>query len=238
MKLAMRNYIRAFKWQNIKESYQNGTLFTLLYLGLILPIIQCLGELDVAAIHILTFLPIVFTMFTSVLYPMALPKLMYLCPMSKEMRKKYIVSACYIRAGVPILLTLLILTFFLFSGITDWICALGILLNNTMFSLCLGSGTNVKGFGDIDQRGYRSVPMNTAFSLCEGGIIIVSMLLGFGYSAWGGIDSPLWLKLSMLIITLLIPVPLTRYYLKYWPGSVENALFYENTMKQPTILKK
>ncbi len=237
MQLAMRNYIRAFKWQNIKESYHNGSWLSLLYLGIMFPLILNGWDTDEAGISILILFPNIFVMFTSVLFPMSLPKLMYLCPMSKEMRKKYIISACRIRVGVPILLTLLVIILFLFLGLMDWVCALGSLLNNTIFALFLGSGTNAKGYGDIDQRGYRSIPMNTAFSVCEAVIILSCMLLTAGYCAID-ITNPMWVKLLLLIITLLIPLPVTRYYLRFWPSSVENALCYENTMKQPTILKK
>ena len=236
MQLAMRNYIRAFKWQNIKESYHNGSWFSLLYIGIMLPLILNGWKMDEAGISILILFPNIFAMFT-VLYPMALPKLMYLCPMSKDMLKEYIISACRIRTGVPILLTILVLIIFLFLGLIDWVSALGMLLNNTVFALFLGSGTNAKGYGDIDQRGYRSIPLNTAFSVCEGVIILSCMLLTVGYCAVD-ITDPMWVKLLLLIITLLIPVPVTRYYLKFWPGSVENALCYENTMKQPIILRK
>lgn len=237
MKLAIRNYIRAFKWQNIKETYRYGSWFSLLYMWIILP--QILngwdGERSVASILII--FPSIFMMFSATLYPMALPKLMYLCPMSKDMRKKYIISTCCIRTGVPILFSLIIVTVCLFMGAIDWICALGIMLNNIIFSLFLGSGTNKRGYGEIDQKGYRSIPMNTAFSICEAVIIIFCLLLTIGYCAMD-FTEPLWLKVLMLVITLLIPAPVTRYYLKFWPSSVENALCYENTMKQPTILKK
>lgn len=241
MDLAIRNYIKAFKWQNIKASYHNGGWFTLIYFLVVLPLIMAFnpkeGDASIA-IYISVLFPSVFTMFTTVLYPMTLPKLMYLCPMSKEMRKDYIIKACFIRTLVPISLTLIVLSILLLRGATDWISAIGIFLNHVIFAIFWGSGTNVSGFGNIDEKGIRSIPMDSLFSLLEAAIIFFSMLISCGHAACSPVSAHPVLKLLLIGATLLFPLPATISYLKYWPSAVENALTYENCLKQPTKFKK
>ena len=242
MTLALHNYIRAFKWQNIKETYHNGGWFTLIYILIFLPLIMAInyGEngphVDIVLFSII--FPLVFSMFTAGLYPMRLPKLMYLCPMNKEMRKDYILKACMIRTLVPISITVLILILLLILDATDWISAIGIFINHTIFAVFFGSGINMNGYGSFDEKGGRSIPMDSFLSIMEAAIIFFCLMISCGHGACSPVSANPILKLLLIGTTLLIPLPATISYLKYWPSAVENALSYENCLKKPTKLKK
>lgn len=242
MELALRNYIRAFKWQNVKDSYHNGGWFTLIYLLIVLPLIMALNYKEngvyVDIIMFLIIFPFVFSMFTSVLYPMRLAKHMYLCPMSREMRKDYIIKACIIRTLVPIFMTLVIVVSLLALGATDWISALGMFLNSAIFSVFFGSGTNMNGYGSIDEKGQRSIPMDSFFSLMEAVIVFFCLMICCGHGACSPVTVNPILKLLLIGATLVIALPATISYLKYWPSAVENALSYETSTAKPTKSKK
>lgn len=238
MQLAIRNYIRAFRWQNVKESYNNGGWFTLLYLAVFCPILFNDFQIGSGTLtDILLLFPNIYVMFTSVLYPMTLPKIMYLCPMSKEMRKDYILKACFVRTIVPVAMNIIVVIILLSNRFINPVCAIGVFLNNLIFSVFLGSGTNMKGYGKIDEKGQRSMSIDDGFSLKEFLIVFCNMILCVAYGSIGPLDAP-WVSLLFIGITLLIPLPVTISYLKYWPSAVENALSYESCMNKPTKLKK
>ncbi len=240
--LALQNYLKAFKWQNIKESYHNGGWFTLIYILIFLPLIMALNYeengLYVDIIIFLIIFPFVFSMFSAGLFPMRLPKLMYLCPMSKEMRKDYILKACMIRTLVPISMTVLILILLLMLGATDWISAIGIFINHTIFAVFFGSGINMNGYGSINEKGVRSIPMDSFLSVMEAVILFFGLMICCGHGACSPVSANPILKLLLIGASLVIPLPATISYLKYWPSAVENALSYENCLKKPTKLKK
>ena len=154
------------------------------------------------------------------------------------MRKDYILKACFIRTAVPVVLSILMISILLFLGWIDWICAFGILLNNSIFAVFLGSGINLNGYGKINEKGQRSLPMDDAFSLYEFAMLFSVTMISLGYSAIVMETDPLWVGFFFIGITLLIPLPITVSYLKYWPSAVENALTYENCFKKTTKLKK
>lgn len=239
MEFVLKNYIKSFTWNNIKERYINGNWFSIIYLCLIMPLILSGQDEDNSSILcLLIMLPNIFAMFASILFPSILPKLMYLCPMSKEMRKDYLIKACMIRTAVPVVFTILMIGILLFIGWIDWICSFGILLNNTIFAVFLGSGINLNGYGKRNEKDQKAIPMDDAFSLYEFGILFSATMISLGYSAVVMATDPLWVRFLFIGITLLVPLSLTISYLKYWPSAVENALTYENYLKKPTKLKK
>lgn len=239
MQLVSKNYLKSFTWNNIQERYINGNWFSLIYLCVLMPIIVSGHDEDNSSLLcLLIMLPNIFAMFSSVLFPSMLPKQMYLCPMSKEMRKDYITKACLLRTTVPIVFSILMIGILLFIGWIDWLCAFGILLNNTIFAVFLGSGINLHGYGKMNEKGQRAIPMDDAFSLYEFAILFSAVMISLGYSAVVMATDPLWVRFLFIGITLLVPLPITISYLKYWPSAVENALIYENYLKKPTKLKK
>lgn len=240
MNLALRNYIRAFKWQNIKEKFHNGGWFSLFYVMIMLPVL--LSGYDVKSntsiLCLLIMLPNIFAMTTAILFPAILPKMMYLCPMSKEMRKDYLIKAALIRTTVPILLSILVILIMLFNGLTDGMSAFGILLNNTIFAIFLGAGININGYGKIAENGLRSLEIENSFSFCEFLVVIVTLLLSAGYAAVVLQTDPLWVRLVFIGVTLAVNLPATINYFKYWPSAIENSLSYEKSLVKPTKLKK
>ena len=240
LQLAFKNYINAFRWQNIKEKYHNGGWFSLFYLLLILPMVVSGYDFEdtTGLICLLIMLPSIFAMFASILFPSMLPKIMYLSPMSKEMRKEYLLKASLIRTIVPIIMSVIVVSITTMVGLTDILCAFGIFLNNSVFAVFLGSGINKNGYGTIDKNNIRTLAIEDSYSFQEFIIVIVTIIISVCYASIVMETDPLWVRILFIGITLLIPLPATMSYLKYWPSALENALCYEHCLKKPTKQQK
>ncbi len=228
---AIKDYFGGFRWGRIKEAYKGGGWWTPIFLMTVLPAATRFFETQKSTLaYVLVYGPILFCLFAAPLHSIMLPKLMYLCPMSRENRRKYIVASTVIRIGVPMLLGVLGAGILLARGICDWICEVGVLLNIISFSLMLGSGTNHNGFGKMSEEGQRVMNFDTRAGVWESFGLMLALLLGMAYPfvlAW---DTPVpqWVKWLFLGFQLLAQLPITIKYMGFWKPSVEGAVYYEN----------
>lgn len=226
----MKDYIGGFRWGRMKEAYKSGGWWTPIYCMTILPLVCGMYEEGTSALaYIMGCGPIFFSMFAAPLHPSVLPKMMYLCPMGRENRKKYIRASAVTRVGIPVLLGSIGVGVLLALGICDWICGVGILLNDIAFSLIMGVGINQNGFGKVSEQGQRVMNFDTRVGVWESFGLIIAMILGIVYPvilAWYQPVS-LWVKGLLLVIQLLTQVPVTIKHMEFWRPALENAVYYE-----------
>ena len=232
-KRIIKDYFTAFRWSRVRETFANEQWWLFFYFLFCLPIAcRYFDTRESTLAYLMVNIPFVFTLFAAPLHPAALPKLLYLCPMSKEMRKEYIVKACYIRVGFPILIGIACGIILLWQGICDWICGVGILLNLVILAVIMGSGINKNGCGKKLENGQRAMDMDTKKGIYEAACLILAFLVSLTYAsilAWET-SVAIWVKCLPLGVILLIQLPITLKYLSYWQESVENAAYYESSI--------
>lgn len=233
MRLVIRDYFTAFRWKKIKENNKVASLWYIVYFSFFLPL-MVLGSLrtgeGILIFNLVTF-PIVFGLFAETIHPLRLPKMMYLCPMTKKMRKEYITKTCFMRIMVPIVLGIMAVAGLLVSGKCDLLCGAGILLNDIIFSVFVGAGVNINGYGMLQNIGRTTGNMNAKNILLEVIISVITILAGFIYSSELTSDTGFstWEKWILLGTLLVFSFPAIVVYLRGWQASVEYAINYESS---------
>lgn len=232
MRRVIRDYFAAFRWHKIKEENKANSLWMIIYFTFFLPLLTIKTMRSWEGILIFDFVtfPIIFCMFAEVLHPMALPKIMYLCPMSREMRRDYIVKAVFFRIAFPLTMGVLAVVILLLSGKCDWLCGIGILLNDITFCVFLGSGINTNRYGKKDENGQKTANMDSGNGIMELVMIVTTLLICLIYSSELTSDTllPVWGKAILIGVILFLSVPITIQYLKGWQKAVERAISYES----------
>lgn len=227
------DYIDGFRWSRIRQVYQKGGWYTYLYFITVFPVFTGFYEkAEEAVTYYLVMMPILFCMFASPMHPMAMPKIMYLCPLDRHKRYQYISWSGYLHIIVPFLLGLLGILGLAVLGKTDFLSASGILINVTLMSVFC-CGINRKGFGDSTPDGKRCFNMNSGWGVCETAGIMITMISDYCYSALLCCYHPVyhWAIWILLCFGILVQVPLAICYLKGWQGAVERALDYETAYR-------
>lgn len=230
----IQDYFTAFRWQKIKQTYKNGNWWMFLYLLIVLPLIMQMHETKNSILaYMLIMIPFLFSMFAAPLHPMLLPKIMYLCPMSRDARKEYIIKSSLLRVSVSVIIGSLGVLSLLFLGISDGISAAGIWFNHLLFSICLGSGTNAGGYGKVNETGQRAMNMDTKQGVIESLSIITALLLCLSYILMFSWDTTpaWWVKWILIGISIFFELPLVFNYLKYWKQTANEVLCYENSYR-------
>ena len=131
MKLVVRNYFAAFRWNNIKEEMKKGELYYLLFYWLgIIPMLWGVWQTkEETVIYYMLVFPMLFFELSIRIHPMRMPKIMFLCPMNKRMRKEYISKFICFRILNIILVGGIGIAVLMLGGLCDWICAIGLFLN-------------------------------------------------------------------------------------------------------------
>lgn len=113
MKMVIRDYFAAFRMDQIKANYAGSNLSGYWYLmacGLvILPALQQLfaRPLEVIIRFYVTAVLLLFALYAALLHPVALSKLLYLCPMSEAERRAYIRKSYGFKIGFAVGLSVL-----------------------------------------------------------------------------------------------------------------------------------
>lgn len=229
-KRAVRDYFLALRWQKIKESLKNKGWWWYVYFLTCLPLVLgAYKELESAITFYLLGFPLIFTMFLSVQQSMRLPKMMYLCPMSKEERKEYIIHSFVVRITVPIVINILCIALLILCGFCNPISALGMFISNVLFSIVYCSGINVNGYGRITEQGNRVIDIDTREHFLEVGMLLVHALIfafSYGMITEGYADLPVD-KILSIGLPLVIELPLTIAYFRHWNEAVIRTMTYE-----------
>lgn len=89
-KWVVRDYFAAFRWEKLKET-SKGWGWMVIYLLLFYPTWLDVYDSERRTLcYYVISVPILLTIISGSLHPIRLPKIMYLCPLTKEERKDYI----------------------------------------------------------------------------------------------------------------------------------------------------
>ena len=131
---ALQNYISCFRWSNIKEM----RLGSLVYIAVPLTFAtSSVGKSGDLIQFFLWLMPFVFGFFTTELVPVRLPKILYLSPMHREQRVKYIYVWFWVKVCMPMILGVISAVCLICFGVLpcEWVFVLTIILN--LFTLQL-----------------------------------------------------------------------------------------------------
>lgn len=230
-KRVIRDYFAAFRWKKIKERYSNYNTWYIIYFLVLTPLWLHAERMPGGFLtYYLINVPILFCIISAGLHPMVLPKILYLCPMSKESRKEYIIKSCYVRIAIPVTMGIAGSVVLMCRGFCSRLYGAVIIMNIVILSIVLGADTSAQGYGKIAENGQRTLDFDSREGVCQGIVTIVAMLIGLGYQMLVQWESFLNLMGGVVLgIVLVVELPLTILFLKDWKKRVEQLLFYENT---------
>ena len=222
----IRDFFEDFKRNYHKEKKSNFT-FIFIYMGLYCIINgiknKDFGWLD-ALICCAVLLPILFSYFSAYMHPLRLTKMMYLCPMHSEERKKYIYGTYFFRIGFQMLIAVSGICIAVLYSYCDIFSVIQILLNHFMAAIIIvpARGTDSRN-NNINVKGRIS-----------GEIIIITVLISNLIEYGIIVDSypDMLLKLILFIAFCLIQVPLGITYGKYIRKELQTAIYYERNIEK------
>lgn len=224
IKYLIRDYFDAFRIANLRQKL--GTAFSK---SILLPVMCAFSNIFVGQLQKSTFawtdavqflavlLPMWFSYFSMAVHPIQLSKMMYLCPMNEEDRRKYIYSSYLFR--IIIHMSISFLGFWIAAGSSRWDCfTVAWILTNQLISATLVNGGAQTGSG-MPVVGE----LLFLFALIEAVLQIDCMR---------GEDSDKWIfNLCMLIFFCAVQVPLEWIYMKYIRKSLQSAVLYEDSQR-------
>jgi len=104
--MVLRDYRMHWK-ERLQNVFKNGSWFAYLYL-MIVPAFEYTDKISRAMTYYGILFPLMIGLLLSRMYSNGLNKTMFLCPLEKEERKRYLVSAYWLRVSIPTILFMLI----------------------------------------------------------------------------------------------------------------------------------
>ena len=233
MKMVIRDYMAAFRLSRIKERY-GSNFFGMFYLGIYLVAIMPTAVLGqngaskyIAEYYVLVCL-LLFCMYSSQLHPIEMSKLLYLCPMSRQERREYLLKSYLLKIGVIFVASALGLILILNIGKLNLIYATLFLCANMGLAIS-SSLMNAKRIrACIDKR--KSVVMSSGADGRETAAIIVSICLALFLLIC--VDSQEEMQgvvgVVIALVLLVVELPLVITMLKRVRPTIEQAMNYEN----------
>lgn len=223
-----REYWKAYRWENLKQKGSFSGIFFLIYFLFILPMI--LGHFEDYRFEIIAPLaiPAFWIVISAALHPMRLPKLLFLCPMDQNERRKYVVTAFWYRMCLHTIFVIVgaVIMFLLKK---DIISTVVVIFNGIILSFYC-NGLNINGLGRTAMDGKRYLDLESKQGLNEGFGVVISIFLLYLYGeiidSGGFLEQKLW-ELVVIGILIMIQLMLTIHYATYWNGAVERATNYE-----------
>lgn len=225
----LRDYFATFRWKKIKESHKVGSWWPGIYFLSMCPaLLHAFDDYESILLYYLITIPLVFAMFVPTMHNMKLPKLMYLCPLNTAQRREYIVKSGAIRVMMSVLIDIIGVSILFACGICDWLMAISIFLNLALLSVAIGSGININGYGKITDQGYRVVDPKNKKELLEMWVCLIALLT---FLAQYGIvlyeEESLLLRIIAIGLPLVVLLPPTIAYLRFWKQAVTENMTYE-----------
>ena len=153
---------------------------------------------------------------------------MYLCPLNMEQRREYIIKSCAVRIIASLLINIIGVIILLACGICDWLMAISIFLNLALLSVAIGSGININGYGKITDEGHRVIDPKNKKELLEMWVCLIALLT---FMAQYGIvlheGKSILLRIIAIGLPLVVLLPPTIAYLRFWKQAVTDNMTYE-----------
>ena len=233
MKMVVRDYMEAFRVSRIKEEYGNnyfGMFYMGIYMLLIVPmavLIQKMSDKSLAEYYILACL-LLFSMYSSQVHPIGMSKLQYLCPMSRQERRDYLLKSYWLKIGVIVAVSAIVVAVLEIVGKLNpvyailYLCAMtGVAISNSLKSAkrirtCLDEKKSVILSSGADIRETEAVIV----SIC---VVIFLLICVENQDDMRGMAG-----IVISLVMLLVELPLVITLLKRVKPTIELAMNYEN----------
>lgn len=170
------------------------------------------------AVQLSVFLPMIFSYFSAMLHPVQPTKIMYLCPMKPEERRRYIYGSYYFRIGVHMLAAVAGLCIVIFYFNDDIFSVIQVLLNHMMVAVLVNREAQADGrvcgmvIGEL-------IFLAAVFS----DIAQLSVIQGFEYDMW---TLKFW-----FVFFCVVQLPLELWYVRYIKMALRAAISYETALR-------
>lgn len=222
MKYIVRDYFGAFRIANLRQRQGTGRNKIVLLPAIGIAVNILAGQLEEttfvwtdAVCFLAVLLPLCFSYFSMTVHPIQLSKMMYLCPLNDEERRRYIYGSYLFRIVIHMLICLL--GFWIASDRSqcDLFTVIWVLTNQLMTaSLVNGGAHHGSGMPVVGELIF-------LFSLIANVLQIDCMR--------GDVSDERILNIGMLIFFCAVQVPLELSYIKYIRKSLQSAVLYENS---------
>lgn len=183
MKMAIRDYFFAFRLNNIRERYGGRNFanwFPLLYPLIIMPILtgeRLSAEPIMYVQHYGVTLLFLYVIFAAPLHPVALPKLLYLCPMDVSERRGYIRQSYVLKIAIGMAVAVLGTALLVICTGLSVSYGMVFIMSEAAAILCSANmdGRNVKKCEETQ----RSVYIYSGTDGWEIAALIISVVVGF-----------------------------------------------------------
>lgn len=214
----IQDYFAMFRIGNLRKNNLANKLsfFSLYFIGMTLcwPFLAHTQiSWRVIAVQFAVFVPIVFSYFSVLAHPIRLPKMMYLCPMQPDERRKYIYSSYYFRIGVHMLPGVLGVCIAVVYSYCDIFSVIEMFLNYLMVALLINR----------EQKAGGMVIGEIIFV-----IAILSCVIQVGIIA--DAEPDMGMKAVLFAVFCLVQLPLEIRHLKSAGKQLQAAVSFENVI--------
>lgn len=226
MKNIVRDYFRAIKISRLKGRETNG-LFLLSYFIVMPVLIGVSGNVNFRREYMMAFIGILLPMALCCLDTLfrspGLDKMMYLCPMSREERKKYIYGMYCFGVAVRMLVSLMGICIIIPFSHCDLFSAVQILLNDFLIAVMTaseGSRENDRMNREI-QRQILIIALAFISNIIETAIVADEL-------------PDFWVKLALFGIFAIVQLPMALKHGRYQKQKLDDAVYYETWLRRAT----
>lgn len=225
----IKDYFTAFRWSNFKEKVAHFA-YLVVYFSAILPTIVGFFETwKSALVYVLMMIPTIHILNSGSLHIMKMPKMMYMVPLTQDMKREYIVKSALFRICFCSLLGMICTLPLVLMGICRVITYVVLVYDYVTFALLL-CGMNER-YG-IEERDAWQETKSDCRGLIQGVNIFLTVISLFGIACmlcWDGGMVNVYANLIFIIPAILFQLPLTIKHMTYWNTAVEKALSYERS---------
>lgn len=226
MKNIVRDYFRAIKISRLRGRETNG-LFLLSYFIVMPVLIGVSGNVNFRREYMMAFIGILLPMALCCLDTLfrspGLDKMMYLCPMSRGERKKYIYGMYCFGVAVRMLISFMGVCIIIPFSHCDLFSAVQILLNDFLIAVMTaseGSRENDRMNREI-QRQILIIALAFISNIIETAIVADEL-------------PDFWVKLALFGIFVIVQLPMALKYGRYQKQKLDDAVYYETWQRRTT----
>lgn len=223
----VKDYFVAFRWSNFKTKVAHF-FYLNVYFSIMLPAVAGFFEKgEYALVYFLIMIPTIHIFNSGALHIMKMPKLMYMVPLTQEMKREYIVKSAIFRICFCSLLGALCTLPLVLLGICRVITYVVLVYDFVTLALIF-CGMNER-YSIEERETWPEVKSD-----CRGIIMAVDIMLTiisiFAIAcmlSWDGGQVNVYANLLFIIPAILFQLPLTIKFMSGWNKAVEKALSYE-----------
>ncbi len=227
----IKDYFAAFRWGNFKGKVANFA-YLIVYFFTILPTVAGFFETwESTLIYVLVMIPTIHILNSGALHIMKMPKMMYMVPLTKDMKREYIVKSAIFRICFCSFLGMICTVPLVIMGLCSVITYAVLVYDYVTFALLL-CGMNER-YG-LEERNVWQETRSDCRGLIQGIDMIITVISLFGIASmlsWNINEGKarVYENLIFAIPAILFQLPLTIKHMTYWDTAVDKALSYERS---------